>query len=819
MKKILILLLGLLTLGTAGACCVASADSAVLVKVGIYENRPKIFTDEQGVPSGFWPDIIDYIAAQERWDIKYVRGTWTQCLDKLKNNEIDIMPDVAYSEEREELFDFSNETVYVSWSRVYAPQGSVIRTIPDLEGKSIAVLKDSINVEGPDGIKKLTASFDIDCTFIETDSYLKVFELLDSRQADAGVVSKDFAYLHENSFHVVHTDIVFQPARLYFAFPEESLLKPFLIERIDYHVGQLKASGDSIYYQSVAKWLGVTPIEKPVFPGYAMWTLIGIAGLALLFGAGSGILKYQVERKTKALSAEIAERYRTEKGLRESEEKYRVTLDSMMEGCQIIDFNYRYIYLNDTAIRHSQRTREELIGRTMMELYPGVEQTEMFANLRRCMEYRMTHQMENLFTYPDGSQRWFELSIEPVPEGVFVLSIDITERKKAEQALRESEEKLERIFQAVPEGIVISTLDGVIIGANRALVKMHGYKSKEEIIGKKAADFVAEKERESVKQFVRDTLEKGVIMNLSATLLKKDGTEFPGEYSNAVLKDAAGNPVGIVSVSADVTARMQAKEEHQKNIEYRELDRLKTNLLSTISHELRTPLASIKGYASMLLLYSRRLDVKQKNESIQAIDRATDRLTELIDHLLDMSRLDAGLLKLTLQPVKIPEILTAAVKEAKLRAPGYDFNLDIKEGAPDAAADVRRLRQIIDNILDNAVKYSPEGTEITMRLEIKPQELLISITDQGRGIPESEYKQIFERMYRIEQRLKKDPGGLGLGLSLCKALVEAHGGRIWVESKIGKGSTFYFTIPLKNIAKGNKDGSEDRTKANTRDRG
>jgi signal transduction histidine kinase len=112
-------------------------------------------------------------------------------------------------------------------------------------------------------------------------------------------------------------------------------------------------------------------------------------------------------------------------------------------------------------------------------------------------------------------------------------------------------------------------------------------------------------------------------------------------------------------------------------------------------------------------------------------------------------------------------------------------------------ADARRLRQVIDNLLDNAIKYSPEGTEITVRAEVKAEELLVSVADLGRGIPAAELNKIFDRMYRIEQRLGKDPGGLGLGLSLCKALVEAHGGRIWVESQVEKGSTFFFTIPLK----------------------
>ncbi len=698
MKKILFLLFCLFALYAAGIYGTVSADNALLVRVGVYENKPKIFTDEGGKASGFWPDVIEYIASKEGWNIQYVHGTWAECLERLRNNEIDIMPDVAYSEAREEIYDFSNETVYVSWSRIYAPEGSTIRDVPDLDGKSIAVLKGSINVEGPDGIKKLAASFNLNCTFIELDSYLKVFEMLDTGQVDAGVVSKDFAYLHEHDFKVVQTDIVFQPARLRFAFPEDSNIKTHLIERIDYQINRLKADGGSIYYRSLEKWVGVEPIEKPVIPDAAKWILIGIGGLVLISAAGTLIFRYQVRRKTKELAEEVKE------------------------------------------------------------------------------------------------------------------------HRQTEQALRESEEKLRHVFEAVPEGITITDVDCNILNANQAVIDMYGYKNKEEIIGGRGIEFIAGKDRENAEKCLKDTLEKGVVRNISYTMVRKDGSEFPGECSTAVVKDASGNPIGIIVVTADITLRVKAEEEHKKVMEYRELDRLKTNLLSTISHELRTPLASIKGYASLLLMYDAKLAKKQKSESIEAIDRATDRLTELIDHLLDMSRLDAGLLRLTLQPVKPRDILSAAVEEARLRTPKYKFKTEVKGKIPEIMADGRRLRQIIDNILENAVKYSPEDTEITIRAEVKPQELQISISDQGVGVPKSEYEKIFERMYRIEQRLRKDPGGLGLGLSLCKALVEAHTGRIWVESETGKGSTFFFTLPLKNDGGENKKNDDgEQTQTNTRD--
>ena len=140
---------------------------------------------------------------------------------------------------------------------------------------------------------------------------------------------------------------------------------------------------------------------------------------------------------------DITERKRAEEALRESEERFRSTLDGMMEGCQINGFNWRYLYVNDAMAQHGRRAKEELLGRTMMEMYPGIEDTEVFAYLRRCMEERIPHRMETEYTYPGGDKSWFELGIQPVPEGIFILSLDITERKRAEEALQAAREELE----------------------------------------------------------------------------------------------------------------------------------------------------------------------------------------------------------------------------------------------------------------------------------------------------------------------------------------------------------------------------------------
>ena len=309
------------------ASAAVAADDPKTIRVGIYENQPKIFTDDQGNASGFWPDIIEDIASDEGWAVEYKHGTWSECLSMLENNEIDIMPDVAYTEERNNKYALSHETVYISWSRVYTRKGVDINSILDLEGKNIAVLKGSINVEGSDGIKQLIRSYNINCTYTEVDSYIRVFELVERGEADAGVTSKDFGYQHETNYDVVKTSIIFQPALLYFAFTKDSSLTPSLIEKVDRRVKALKQDNNSIYYRSMDKWLSVKPAEKPVLPGWVIGTLAGIGGLVLLFAGGSFILRSQVQSRTRDLTEEIAVRRRAEEQLA----KYRYRLEKLVE--------------------------------------------------------------------------------------------------------------------------------------------------------------------------------------------------------------------------------------------------------------------------------------------------------------------------------------------------------------------------------------------------------------------------------------------------------------------------------------------------------
>lgn len=255
--------------------------------------------------------------------------------------------------------------------------------------------------------------------------------------------------------------------------------------------------------------------------------------------------------------------------------------------------------------------------------------------------------------------------------------------------------------------------------------------------------------------------------------------------------------VSLANQAALAVDNLQLMEEARKLAALREMDRFKTDLLSTVSHELRTPLGSIKGYASTLLSLESKLKREQKREFLQVIEEESDRLTELIENLLDMSRLDAGVLRVERRPVDLEPVARKAVARAAGLSTHHRLTMDWRlDGS--VLADPRRIAQVMNNLLENAIKYAPNGGAITLRAARAGNEAVISVSDQGVGIPAWQLERVFERFHRVDGELSRKVGGTGLGLAICRGLIEAHQGRIWAESAVDHGSTFSFSLSLYN---------------------
>ncbi|MDY6878436.1 MAG: ATP-binding protein [Chloroflexota bacterium] len=241
------------------------------------------------------------------------------------------------------------------------------------------------------------------------------------------------------------------------------------------------------------------------------------------------------------------------------------------------------------------------------------------------------------------------------------------------------------------------------------------------------------------------------------------------------------------------------REELQATQALEEANRLKAELISTLAHEMRTPLTSIKGYSTAMLMEEATFSLETQQEFLQIIDEECDILQDLIHDLLESSIIDAGLLRLEPQPVMLPRLVKNVTDDIMHRAPEHHFLIDFPKSFPIVDADPRRIEQVLRNLLDNAIKYSLRGGLIVVRGEAHGDEVIISVADQGVGIAPEHLNRLFEKFFRVRSALGRHVVGSGLGLPIARTIIESHGGRIWAESQVGEGSTFYFTLPLEDL--------------------
>jgi signal transduction histidine kinase/HAMP domain-containing protein len=252
--------------------------------------------------------------------------------------------------------------------------------------------------------------------------------------------------------------------------------------------------------------------------------------------------------------------------------------------------------------------------------------------------------------------------------------------------------------------------------------------------------------------------------------------------------------------------RVELTKEADEARALHEADRLRSQFISSVSHELRTPLTLIKGYSTSLLRQDVSWDEETQQEFLQTIDEKTDELRDLIDKLLQSAKLEAGALKLEKEPLLISRLTERVVEEMAPRTKRHRLTLKFPPHFPVIEADVRCMEQVLRNLVENAIKYSPEGGEVVIAGEVEDGKVIVSVSDEGVGIPPEHQDKVFERFYRVVSPLMHSTSGSGLGLSITKGHVEAHGGEVWLESTADKGSKFYFSLPIGQI----EDTKEDR---------
>ena len=354
------------------------------------------------------------------------------------------------------------------------------------------------------------------------------------------------------------------------------------------------------------------------------------------------------------------------------------------------------------------------------------------------------------------------------------------------QQLEEERERLNAIIENSGDGVMILHPDRTIRTWNRALVGMTGVTA-EDAIGQHCYDILDIKNQQgvSVCRTACPLVNRPADGRLYAEgdTRRHDGVKVSLADNYSSQTDRDGNVIRVIANVRDVSRLRDAEE-------------MKHTLLSVISHELKTPVSIIKGYAGTLARRDADWDKATLAEGLAVIEEEADKLNELINNLLEASRLQAGGRKLQFAYLDLPSMAEKSVQRLRAQTQRHTFSLDFPPDFPPVQGDYERIREVLSNLIGNAIKYSPDGGLIRVGGRVRDQETVISVSDEGIGIPASEQDSIFERFSRVDNRLTRQTPGAGLGLFLVKAVIEAHGGRVWVESQPGRGSMFHFTLPL-----------------------
>ncbi|MEA2338859.1 MAG: hypothetical protein QOE82_2866 [Thermoanaerobaculia bacterium] len=505
-----------------------------------------------------------------------------------------------------------------------------------------------------------------------------------------------------------------------------------------------------------------------------------------------------------------------------SEERFRSALENLREGCQILDRDWRYVYLNPAAARHGQSSVEALIGRTMLECYPGIETTPVFAVLRRCMETRSGETIENEFEAPNGVKACFELVIQPIPEGLFVLSLDISEKKRAEAALKETEARFNAFMDAGPMLAWMKDETSHYLYVNRTISKVFGRDAQQwigstvsDVLGVEAAEVLSAKEREILASGQMVESVDPVVRDGETTYWNTIRFPFPSQsgklFVGGIAMDITARTVAETALRETEAELRAAKTDLERRVQERTAElqlakdraeaagRAKSDFLASMSHELRTPLNGIIGFAEFLIDGKPgALNPKQK-EYLGDVLASGRHLLQLINDVLDLVKVEAGKMQLHIEPFRAETAVTevCAITRPLADQKNIAVAVSIEPPLETVTLDQQKFKQILYNLLSNAVKFTGAGGRVDVTLALQgAAHFTLRVADNGIGIKAEDRERLFHDFEQLDYGVARKAGGTGLGLALTRRLVEMHGGSVSVESEIGKGSTFAVILPL-----------------------
>lgn len=809
------------------------------VRVGIYENRPKVFTSTSGEPQGIFVDIIEEIAAAEGWQLRYVPGTWREGLERLSGGEIDLMVDVAHTADRERRFSFHQEPVLYSWFQVYCAKGSGISSILDLDGKRITVLEDSVQ---QDVFSELAVDYGLATHLIPRPNYEAAFRTVANGDADAVITNNYYGAIHFKDYGLEDTAVLFSPTSLFYAAPKNK--GQDLIDAIDVNLRTLKADTHSVYYKSLKRWAA-----DDVAFAYPAWLrpAAGAAVIVLLMSLmGAALLKRQVNVRTKALS--------------QSELKYRQLVQHANSIILQWTRDGRVAFLNEFGQKFFGYTEGEIVGcHVVGTIVPETESTgrdlrplmdEICAN-PRAFEHNVNENMRR-----NGERVWVawankvDFDDRGQVEGILSIGTDITEQRRAESALRDSEVRYRGLFEDCPTSVweedfsrVKEYIDALrrsgisdlevyfdthpeelrecaemieVLDVNRATLEMLQYEHREDLCAHLSVVF----REDSYPTFRKELIclaSGNTLFQTEATNHTRDGEKLNVNMTVAIVPGHEDDWSRVFVTLTDISQRVRAEDELRRlnaELESRvkartaelklakdraeSADRTKSNFLAAMSHELRTPLNSIIGFTGILSQGLAGPINPEQDKQLRMVQGSARHLLALINDVLDLSKIEAGQLEVKSAPFHADESVEKVVRLAGPLADkkGLTLSSSVSPEVGEISSDSRRFEQILINLVNNAIKFTKEGY-VRVECAVQGDKLVTRVMDSGIGIKPEDLDKLYQSFQQIDSGLTRNHEGSGLGLSISKKLAAKLGGEISAESQWGKGSTFTFTLPIR----------------------
>jgi len=509
---------------------------------------------------------------------------------------------------------------------------------------------------------------------------------------------------------------------------------------------------------------------------------------------------------------DITERKRIENALRDTEKRYRLIFDNVSDVVFLYDTSFKVISVSPSVEKVLGYRPDEVIGKSFQDsnlLAPEQLETAL-SNAIRVLEGERIGSVVYEFIKKDGGRGFGEINSSPLIRdgkivGVISVARDITERKEIEDALRESEEKIRNILQSSPDAITVGDLNGTIIDCNQVDVDMFGYSTKKEMIGKSEFEFIARKDRERAAEVLMKVVDTGIVKNFQCDGVAKDGREFPIEISTSLARDASGNPKHLVAIIKDITERKQMLkklEEYSQQLEEmvekrtKQLKEAQEQLIKSerlaaigqvatmVGHDLRNPLTGIKGAAYYLKTKPALKKDKRANEMLGLIEKDIEYSNKIITDLLEYSReIHLELTETTPKSI-IAETLSLLETIKDIQVENFAQN------EPRIKIDIEKANRVFINLIKNAFDAMPHGGKMTIKSTVTNGNVEFTFIDTGMGMTKDQMGKLWTPFFTTKAK------GMGLGLSICKRIVEAHGGRISVESMAGVGTTFTVVVPI-----------------------